>query len=451
MIKRKIDSEIDEFYRNHSGALLLTGARQVGKTFALRKFAESHFRNVVEINFVETPSAIGAFDGAANAEEMILRLSALTSVPLVPGETFVFFDEVQKYPDLVTQIKFLVKEGSFRYGLSGSLLGVELKDIRSEPVGYMDIMDMYPMDFEEFALAVGVSGRIIDSLRECFGKRCAVDEVVHRRMLKVFQLYLVVGGMPAAVKKYIETNNIQQVEVEQKAIIHLYKRDIAQYDPEEKLFLDDIFELIPSELNAKNKRFILKQLNEHFKFSRHENSFLWLDKAGVALPVYNVEEPKYPLRLSKQRNLFKLFQNDVGLLACQYSNGMQIKLLRDEVNINYGGIYENAAAQELKAHGFSLYYFNSKTQGEIDFVVEMEEKILPIEIKSGKDYTRHNAMDNVLSNVGYDIPQAYVFCQDNLSVKDRITYFPIYMLTFLRHGKEFGGDSVYKLDLSYLR
>lgn len=450
MIKRKIDRQIEQFYENHSGALLLTGARQVGKTFAMRKFAREHFRNVVEINFVENPKAIGAFDGTSDAQEMLFRLSAMTSVQMVPGETFVFFDEVQKYPDLVTVIKFLVEEGSFRYGLSGSLLGVELKGLRSEPVGYMDIMDMYPMDIEEFSLAVGVAPKIIDALKECFEKKLAVDKIVHLRMMKVFRLYLVVGGMPAAVAKYMETNNLQQVESEQKAIIKLYKRDISQYDPEDKLFLDDIFELIPSELNARNKRFILKNLNENFKFSRYESSFLWMDKAGVALPVFNVEEPKYPLRLSKQRNLFKLFQNDVGLLACQYSDGMQMALLMDDVNINYGGIYENVAAQELRAHGFSLYYFNSKSQGEIDFVVEYKEKILPIEIKSGKNYTRHNAMDNVLKNTEYGIPEAYVFCQDNVSVKDRITYFPIYMLMCLQKARAFGPNSVYKLDLTGL-
>ena len=450
MIKRKIDRQIEQFYESHSSALLLTGARQVGKTFAMRKFAREHFRNVVEINFVENPQAIGAFDGASDAKEMLFRLSALTSVQMVPGETFVFFDEVQKYPDIVTIIKFLVEDGSFRYGLSGSLLGVELKDLRSEPVGYMDVLDMYPMDIEEFSLAVGVAPKIIDALKECFEKKSPIDKIVHQRMMKVFRLYLVVGGMPAAVAKYMETNNLQQVEAEQKAIIRLYKRDISQYDPDDKLFLDDIFELIPSELNAKNKRFILKKLNENFKFSRYESSFLWMDKAGVALPVFNVEEPRYPLRLSKQRNLFKLFQNDVGLLACQYSDGMQMELLRDEVNINYGGIYENVAAQELRAHGFSLYYFNSKTQGEIDFLVEYKEKVLPIEIKSGKDYMRHNAMDNVLKNEEYGIPEAYVFCQDNVAVKDRITYFPIYMLMFLQKESAFGANSIYRLDLSGL-
>ena len=446
MIKRKIDNKIESFYKNHNKALLLTGARQTGKTFAIRRFGAENFDSTVEINFVESRNAIGFLDGTVDAKEMILRISALAKTKMVSGKTLIFFDEVQEYPEIVTLIKFLVEEGSYRYALSGSLLGVELKDLRSEPVGYMDIFDMYPLDFEEFALAVGVAPTIIGTLGESFRNRTPVDRIVHERMMKVFQLYLVVGGMPAAVSKYIDTNNLRLVEEEQKAIIKLYKKDIAKYDPRDKLYLNDIFDLIPSELNSKNKRFILKNLNENFKFNRYCNSFLWLRNAGVALPTYNVEEPKYPLKLAEQRNLFKLFLNDVGLLACQYSDGLQLKLLRGEMNVNYGGIFENAAAQELTAHGFSLAYFNNKKQGELDFVVTYKEKILPIEIKSGKNYERHSAMDNVLKVPNYEIESEMVFCNDNLSVKGPVTYCPIYMLMFLKN-ERIDKDTIYKLDL----
>lgn len=447
MLNRKIDSKIAALLENHGKALLLTGARQVGKTYALRKFGKEQFETVVEINFVENRNAVGFLDGAVDAEEMLFRISALTKVEMRPGRTLVFFDEVQEYPEIVTLIKFLVDEGSYRYVLSGSLLGVELKDLRSEPVGYMDVLDMYPLDFEEFALSVGVSPRIIDVLHDNFNARTPVDRIVHERMMSVFRLYLIVGGMPAAVAKYNETNNLLQVEEEQKAIVRLYKKDIAKYDPDDKLYLNDIFELIPSELNAKNKRFILKNLNENFKFGRYHNSFLWLHNAGVALPTYNVEEPTYPLKLAEQRNLFKLFLNDVGLLACQYSDGLQLKLLRGETDVNYGGIFENAAAQELTAHGFSLTYFNSKKLGELDFVITHREKILPVEIKSGKNYQRHSAMDNVLKVPNYGINEGFVFCNDNVSTKGTVTYFPIYMLMFLKNERT-SSDVIYKLDLN---
>lgn len=426
--------------------MLLTGARQVGKTYAIRKYGSEHYETVVEINFVETPKAVGFLDGAADVSEMLFRISALSNVSMYPGKTLVFFDEVQEYPEIVTLIKFLVDEGSYRYVLSGSLLGVELKDIRSEPVGYMDTMELFPLDFEEFALTVGTAPNIIDVLSDNFRLRTPVDSVVHDKMIKVFQLYLIVGGMPSAVVKYIETNNLRLVEEEQKAIIRLYKKDIAKYDPDDKLYLNDIFDLIPSELNAKNKRFILKNLNENFKYGRYHNSFLWLKNAGVALPTYNVEEPTYPLKLAEQRNLFKLFMNDVGLLACQYSDGLQLRLLRGDTDVNYGGIFENVAAEELTAHGFSLAYFNSKRQGEIDFVITYRDRILPIEIKSGKGYERHTAMNNVLGVPNYEIKEGFVFCNDNVSVRGNIVYLPIYMLMFLCNDCH-GQDVIYKLNL----
>lgn len=256
--------------------------------------------------------------------------------------------------------------------------------------------------------------------------------MIHQKMMELFRLYLLVGGMPAAVECYLRTRNLYEVAQVQQSILTLYKKDIARYDPQEKLYLEDIFDLIPSELNAKNKRFILKDLHQDFKLSRYRNSFLWLANAGVALPTYNVEEPALPLRLNRQSNLFKLFLCDVGLLAATYANGIQLALLNGETNINYGAVFENAAAQELTAHGFALYYFNSKKQGELDFVVEHAGHVLPLEIKSGKDYTRHNALSGVMENHACHIPAAFVFHGGNVSVKERITYYPVYMLMFLR-------------------
>ena len=355
MLKRKIDHYIKRYYETTRNALLITGARQIGKTYSIRQFGKS-FKSFVEINFIDNPEAIDVFKGAKGSADILFRLSAMTTIPLIKGETLIFFDEVQKCPEMVTAIKFLVDEGSYRYILSGSLLGVELKDLRSEPVGYMGIKDMYPLDFEEFISCVGINDKIIDSLRNAWESRVAVDEFVHSKIMELFRLYLVVGGMPAAVSKYIESNNLQAVMAVQQDIIRLYKRDIAQYDPDNKLYIEEIFNLIPPELNAKNKRFILKKLNENAKFERYQNSFLWLKNAGVALSVYNVEEPKIPLLLARSRNLFKLFQNDIGLLAAQYAEGIQLRIIRGEKNINFGSVYENAVAQELVTHGIDPYY-----------------------------------------------------------------------------------------------
>ena len=452
MIKRRADEHIRDFLLNDKRSLLVTGARQVGKTFSIRKVGKECYENFVEINFVEQPEAIELFEGQRGAKDLLLRLSAFTHKMLVPGKTLIFFDEVQKCKEIVTAIKFLVDDGSYKYVMSGSLLGVELDGLRSVPVGYMDEIEMYPLDLLEFFEAIGIGTDVMAHLRECFEKKQPVDNFIHNRMLEAVQLYLIVGGMPAAVQKYLDTNNLRKVFEEQRGIIRTYKRDITQYDPSRKLQIEEIYDLIPSELNAKNKRFILKELNEKARFNRYEDSFLWLKDAGVAIPTYNIEEPRVPLLLSKQCNLFKLFINDVGLLAAMYGGNIQTKLLSKDTNINFGAIFENLVAQELYAHGFatkhSLYYFNSKKQGELDFVLEYDGHVLPIEVKSGKDYERHNALSNVLSNTEYHIPFAYVFCQENTYTKGNITYFPLYLIAFLEQIQT--EENIYKFDLTGL-
>ena len=450
MIKRKIEAKLEEFYANNDEkALLVTGARQIGKTYSIRKFGKSHFKSFVEINLIENKQAAHIFENATGSKDILLRISALATEPLIPGETLIFIDEVQEAKELVTAIKFLVEEGSYRYILSGSLLGVELKDIRSIPVGYMDIFEMYPLDFEEFSWANKVSDNIISKLRACYEGKLPVDALVHDKMLELFRLYLIVGGMPAVVSEYLNTNDLKRVAQSQQEILRLYKKDIAKYDPSNKLYLEDIFESIPGELNQKNKRFIMKTLNENFKFSRYENSFIWLKDAGVALPTFCVHEPIAPLKLSKARNLFKLFLSDVGLLASMYMDGIQLKILSREKDINFGAVYENAAAQELKAHGYDLFYFNSKKQGELDFVIEDAGRVLPIEIKSGKDYHIHSALNKVLTNPQYDITEALVFCNENVSCKDKVIYYPIYMLMFLEKNTQLE-SIIYKPDFSVL-
>ena len=452
MINRKAYLFLREFFTNEKRALLVTGARQVGKTFAIRKIGSEIFEHVVEINFLEQPDAVELFSRPKSAEEILMRISAFTSKQLVPGKTLIFFDEVQECDEMVTAIKFLVDEGSYRYVMSGSLLGVELKDLRSVPVGYMGELEMYPLDLEEFTKALGISDEVMNHLKDCYEQQTSVDELVHQKMLELVTLYMIVGGMPAAVQKYLDTNNLRSVLNEQRDIIRTYKRDITKYEKERKLQIEEIYNLIPSELNAKNKRFILKELKEKARFARYESGFLWMKDAGVAIPTYNVEEPKVPLLLNKQRNLFKLFLNDVGLLAAMYGGNIQVRLLTN-LNVNYGAAFENLVAQELYAHGFAtdhdLFYFNSKKQGELDFVVEYQGEVLPIEVKSGKDYERHRALSNIMDNEEYAVSKALVFCQENTQIKDRLVYLPIYMTMFLQH--ENNDELTYQIDMTGLK
>lgn len=449
MLNRKIDKEIDYHFSNSRKALFLTGARQVGKTYSIRKYAQQHDLNLIEFNFLLQPETKSIIEGAGDVKQLLLRISAYSSVPLESGRTLIFFDEVQECPDVMTWVKALVDDGNYFYALSGSLLGVELKDIRSVPVGYMSELQVFPLDFEEFVTNLGLPENVLKSVRLSWTEKKPVDAYLHDKMMQLFNLYLIVGGMPAAVQAYIDSNNIQKVVKEQRDSINLYKKDIARYDRDvrKKLYIDEVFDLIPSELNSKNKRFILKRLNENMTFGRHENDFIWLKDADMALPTYNVEEPVSPLKLNEQRNLFKLFQNDVGLLSCQYSSGgIQLSILQGKVNVNYGSVFENAVAQELHAHGWKLYYFNSKKQGEIDFVLETDDEVIPLEVKSGKDYERHNALSKVLNSPNYGIRRAVVLCNDNLHVNGNVEYLPIYMIMFIVRPEE-PKDLIYKVCL----
>ncbi len=446
MIYRKIENSIKNWIVSSSKkALLITGARQVGKTYSIRKTLKEFSSSSVEINFLENEAAMQLFQQTTNAKDLLRGLSVLTGKHLVGGKTIFFFDEVQCCKEIVTAIKFLVDEGSYKYIMSGSLLGIELKDIRSFPVGYLDIKTMYPLDFEEFMKANNFSDEVIEHLRNGYQSLSPVDEFIHQQTMKLFHLYLIVGGMPAAVDIYLKTNNIAKVIEVQKSIIDLYKKDIAQYDPKEKLYLNEILMLIPSEINSKNKRFVLKNLNENQKFSRYENRFLWLRDAGVALPTYCANEPALPLMLSKSRNLFKLFLNDIGLLCAMYANGLQLKILQGEININHGAIYENFVAQELTAHQFDLYYYNSKKNGEVDFMIEHNGTLLPIEVKSGKDYIRHVSMTHLLTNEDYGIAKGIILQNENISVKGKAVYLPVYMTMFIEN-QHIPEDLVYRVE-----
>ncbi len=449
MLKRKISDYLESYFTpNRREALLITGARQVGKSYAIREFGKSHYSSFIEINLLEDSIARTSISKASNSRDLLLRITAIASQPLIKGKTLIFFDEVQVVPEIVTAIKFLVEEGSYQYVLSGSLLGIGLKGISSMPVGYLTVKEMYPLNLEEFYRACGVSDNIFSVLEEAFKAEREIDSIIHRKLMELFRLYLIVGGMPAVVQTYLDTNDIKKVLNKQREILSMYVEDISQYDINNKLYIKDIFNLIPAELNNPNKRFILKNLNENAKFSRLEDSFIWIREAGVAIGVYNIEEPKLPLELAKLRNLFKLFSNDVGLLACQYADGIQLRILNNDIDINYGSIYENAVAEELFSHGLKLYYFNSKKQGELDFVIKIDDKLLPIEVKSGKNYLRHNALKNVIENKDYDIEKAYVLYNENIKRVGNIVYLPIYLMMFIKNREI--EKLIWKIDLSSL-
>lgn len=448
-MERFITQKMEEWKKADTGrALLIDGARQVGKTYSIRKFAEANYENVIEINLLENEEALKMFSQAKTSQEIFVYISLLFGDKLIPHETLIFLDEVQECLNVVTVIKFLVEDGRFRYILSGSLLGVEMKNVKSVPVGYMDVLQMYPMNFAEFCIANGVARSALDYLENCFSGETPVSEAVHDRFTFLYRLYLVVGGMPAAVQEYVNSNNLSKVLRLQRFLCENYKADMAKYERDDKPLLATIFDIIPSELNAQNKRFKFNSLSTRGRSKYAEDAFLWLTDAGIAIPVYCANEPKAPLILSKSRNLLKLFMCDVGLLASMYMNNLQVKILSGEKDINFGSVYENAVAQELKSHDLTPYYYNSHRLGELDFLVEIDGEVVPVEVKPGKNYTAHSALNNVLGIEEYGIKKAYIFSNYNVSVDGKKVYMPIYMTMFLQNTPH--EDVIYKLNLDGL-
>lgn len=434
MLKRKIENQISDWIKNSDKALLIDGVHQSGKTYIIRRVLEKEGCHYIEFNLQQNPSIVNILEKSETVEDLTANLSLFTDKSFIRGKTFVFFDEIQEYKELTTKIKFWVDEGSYRYIFSGSLLGVELKNIRSAPVGYLRTFTMYPLDFEEFLQIYNFTDELRLSLYKSFVEKKPVNEAVHKRMLNIFNMYLNVGGMPAAVSKFQESNNLEDVIMEHNDIVVQYKKDFTRYEKEEKkLFLTEIYDLIPTELNSSNKRFNYADIKKGLRFSQSEDNFIWLASSGVALPVYNVVEPSIPLLLNEKSSLFKLFLSDVGMLTTLYGRATKMQLISENRDINNGALYENVVAQELKAHGFKLYYYNSKKYGELDFVIEYNGKILPLEIKSGKSYNRHSALNNVMNISNYSIEQAFVFSNNNVELKDNITYYPIYMIMFLEN------------------
>ncbi len=434
MLHRKIEKKISNWIKNSKKALLIDGARQVGKTYIIKSVLEKEGCEYIEFNLLKNQTLADLLSNSETVDDMIANLSLFADKPFKKGETFIFFDEIQEFKELTTKIKFWVDEGSFRYIFSGSLLGVELKNIKSAPVGYLKTYTMYPLDFEEFLQVYNFTEDLRSALYRSFVERKPVNNTVHERMMQIFNMYLNIGGMPAAVQKFQETRNLEDVISEHDDIIIQYKKDFTRYEAEEKKpYLTQIYDLIPAELNSSNKRFNFADLKKGLRYSRSEDNFVWLASAGVALPVYNVAEPTIPLLLNQKNSLFKLFLSDIGMLTTLYGKATKIQLLSQNQDINNGALYENVVAQELKSHGFKLYYYNSKKLGELDFVIEYRGKILPIEVKSGKSYQRHSALNNVMDISNYSIEEGFIFSNYNVEVKGKLIYYPIYMIMFLEN------------------
>jgi len=435
MLERKAFNELLSWRRDRaSRGLLITGARQVGKTTLVEELASKHYDAFVEINFYENPRAVETVAGARDSADLFMRLSVLGKTEIIPGRTLVFLDEIQECEDALTWLKFLVERTDCDYVFSGSRLGLDSFDPRSLPVGFLQTITMYPLDFEEFCWAEGIPKSALAQVRDCFKRREPVPGYLHDLLIDSFYKYVLVGGLPHAVQVFEDTKSLPNVRAAQSQVHDLYAYDIAKYvgDKTESRQIRMVFDAIPGQLNEQNKRFKYTRLGKNLRFANLETAFDWLSHAGVALAVKRVAEPLFPLGLHEDASSLKLYSNDVGLLTSQLVGDVGLDILNKRSCINFGSIFENAAAQEFAAHGFEPRYYNTKSIGEIDFVLQHKRGGVALcEIKSGKDYRRHSALNNLLATENYTFDEVLVFCDANVSRVGRVDYLPIYMLGFV--------------------
>lgn len=434
---RKISSDIKNHLLSNDRILLINGARQIGKTFIIREVCREMFQNFIEINLLDDYNSHKYFQNVKTIDDFYFQVSLIAGNKLVNKEsTIIFLDEIQVYEHLLTLLKFLQQDNRYTYIVSGSLLGVTLKKTTSIPMGSITIKQMYQLDFEEFLLANGFNNFAIDTIRNKYKALQQLDKSTHDRLMDLFKKYLIVGGLPAAVKEFVATKNMYEIRKIQDETREFYSMDCSKYDKGNKLKIRRIYEMIPSAMGNKKKRIVIKDIeNVSWKKSMHYiDEFDYLINSGIVNEVKAISNPKFPLIETSSKNLLKLYFNDVGILSnVLYKNNVNA-VLSDLRSINLGSLYETVVANELKAHGHKLFYYDNRNNGEVDYLIDNYDslQVLPIEVKSGKDYKIHSALNKLVSNAEYNIDRAIVLSNERtINQNDKIIYLPIYYVMFL--------------------
>lgn len=431
-LNRKIVRELEYWKENTPNkALLIKGARQVGKTTIVRQFAKENYKNFIEINFEQMPKAKQAFEGNLDARTILVNLSAMGFGPLEPGQTLIFLDEIQSCPQARTAIKFLVEDGRYDYIESGSLLGINYKEVSSYPVGFEREVDMYPLDFEEFLWACGISPDVIDVLRECYAQLLPVPDFLHRQVMERYRQYLIVGGMPEVVVTYLENEDFGKTIANQNDILSGYRNDISKYAGNDKMLVKSVFDAIPGQLSKQDKRFVLASIEKNASRRKYGAPTQWLVDAGMAYYSFNVGSFELPFPSHENIRLYKLFFVDSGLMCGMMLDRIQSKVLSGDIFVNEGALAENYVAGELTKHGISLNYYDRKSKHELDFVFPEDGRISIIEVKSGKDYKQHASLNMAQQLFADKINRRIVMSGNNLDVEDGVTYLPFYMSMFI--------------------
>ena len=414
----------------HKKPLIIKGARQVGKTYIIREFAQEAYEDLVEINFERDLEFIDLFKKTHNPKDILQYLEVAFMDKNFDRNTLFFMDEIQASSDALTSLKFLAESFPCDIICSGSMLGVAIANSTSFPVGYIETWQMYPLSFMEFIEALGMKENIIQSLSDCLLNNLPVMEVLHNKMNDLFKEYMVVGGMPEVVNKYIETKSFKETLLVQRRIVSDYLNDMVKYaDGSERIKVRECYQSIPLQLAKENKKFQYKLVKSGGNARYFDASLNWLKDSGLVNLTYRLKTIDKPLEIHKESAVFKVYMADTGLLVSQFDESVIKELLNGNLGVFKGALYENIAAQILSMHERELYYFEPNTSSEIDFIIYYKGEICPLEIKAGRN-TVSKSFTNFVDK--YNSPYAFRLSQKNMGTnKENVSYVPLYMLEML--------------------
>jgi len=445
MLERKIMIKLEDWKnRSPRKCLIVEGARQVGKSYIIERFGESNYESFIEINFVKNPSLTEIFSGNLDVETIMTNIRLyVDGAKIIPGGTLLFLDEIQECEAAISALKFLALEPSISVICSGSALGMDYKPKRSYPVGSVEHLDMYSLDFEEFLWAMQVDKDIIAKVKTYFDNPNYDQKVplaIHRKFEELIRQYMVIGGMPEIVQTFADTKDYKEVDELQRRIYRDYLNDIARYaNPDEKIKAERCYKIIPTQLSKDNHKYQYSYVEKKGTHKKYESSIDWLSQAHIAIIVNNISTMGFPPKAFAIDNNFRLYPNDIGLLISTYGYELKAAILSDKkyeekpenfiLKIAKGGLYEALACEMLYKRGYDELFFYRNETGtvEVEFIITGKDGLVPIEVKAGR--TKTKSLNTVLENP--DIKVGYKFSFQNIGKKDKKITLPFYMLMFL--------------------
>ena len=435
MLKRKIFEQLRKWkFHKNKKCLVVQGARQTGKTFAIERFAEENYDEFVEINFKQTPSATEIFSGDLSVENMIMALRfRFPEKKILPDKTLIFLDEIQECQEAITALKFWAIDNKYDVIASGSLLGIDYNRASSYPVGYVDYLKMYGLDFEEFLWGMVLSDDLIGSLHTYFENKKVIPNSIHSQLMRLYRLYIAIGGMPEAVQKYIDTKDFREVDKIQRNLLQGYQYDIAHYaSADEKVKAEKCYLTLAKQLlNKENHKFQYKEIEKGARAQKYYSSIDWLLRADIIHLCKLVTDVKYDLDDYARNDFFRAYTTDLSLLISMKDFSLKQYIVENTLTGNTkGGLYECAIADALYKKGFSLYFYKNETsKKELDFLIQINGNVVPIEVKSGN--TRANSLCSIIKKEK-DIAYAFKFSDGNIGVSEEgVITLPLYMASFL--------------------